>query len=38
MITDGPPHFSKIHVCYVTYDEYHDVVAAKFKKSLKDRS
>lgn len=38
MITDGPPHLSLfkdppwiIHVCYVTYDDYHDVVDASPK-------
>jgi len=37
IITDGPPHFSKIHVCYVNYDEYHDVVVAtpKLQKNQK---
>jgi hypothetical protein len=39
--TDGhdhgwSPHFSKIHVCYVTYDEYHDVVLFKDPRVLRD--
>jgi hypothetical protein len=41
MITDGPPHLSLfkdppciINVCYVTYDDYHDVVVKKIQKII----